>query len=87
MTLSPKPVVSLSSSSAPPGISPRRIPSPALFNLYRQGFLHPDEVHIFGYARTKISDEELRNRIRGYLASDKSSPEQSEDLTKFLQLV
>ncbi|KAK7854223.1 glucose-6-phosphate 1-dehydrogenase [Quercus suber] len=38
---------------------------PALFNLFRQGFLQPDEVHIFGYARTKISDDELRNRIRG----------------------
>jgi len=30
-----------------------------------QGFLHPDEVHIFGYARTRISDDELRDRIRG----------------------
>ena len=40
---------------------------PALFNLYRQGFLNPDEVHIFGYARTKLSDEELRDRIRGWV--------------------
>ena len=31
-----------------------------------QGFLQSNEVHIFGYARTKISDDELRNRIRGY---------------------
>lgn len=30
-----------------------------------QGFLQSNEVHIFGYARTKISDDELRNRIRG----------------------
>ncbi|KAK8356822.1 hypothetical protein V6Z12_A05G380000 [Gossypium hirsutum] len=36
---------------------------PALFHLYCQGFLPPSEVHILGYARTKISDDELRNRI------------------------
>ncbi|PKI79099.1 hypothetical protein CRG98_000391, partial [Punica granatum] len=60
---------------------------PALFNLYRQGFLPPDEVHIFGYARTKITDDELRNRLHGYLINEKSaSPQQSEDLSKFLQL-
>ncbi|XP_031382724.1 glucose-6-phosphate 1-dehydrogenase 6, cytoplasmic [Punica granatum] len=61
---------------------------PALFNLYRQGFLPPDEVHIFGYARTKITDDELRNRLHGYLINEKSaSPQQSEDLSKFLQLI
>ncbi|CAN6572361.1 unnamed protein product [Malus baccata var. baccata] len=61
---------------------------PALFNLYRQGFLLPEEVHIFGYARTKISDDELRNRIRGYLVSDKgASPKDVEDVTNFLQLI
>nr|QXV29857.1 G6PDH3 [Aquilaria sinensis] len=61
---------------------------PALFHLYRQGFLQPDEVHIFGYARTKISDDELRNRLRGYLINEKgASPDQSEILSSFLQLV
>ncbi|KAF6142419.1 hypothetical protein GIB67_033846 [Kingdonia uniflora] len=29
------------------------------------GFIQSSEVHIFGYARTKISDDELRNCIRG----------------------
>lgn len=57
---------------------------PALFNLYRQGFLPSDEVHIFGYARTKLSDDELRDRIRGYLSHGKDN---SEDLSKFLQLI
>nr|ABC74526.1 glucose-6-phosphate dehydrogenase [Populus trichocarpa]ABC74529.1 glucose-6-phosphate dehydrogenase [Populus trichocarpa] len=38
---------------------------PALYNLYRRGFLQSNEVYIFGYARTKISDDDLRNRIRG----------------------
>lgn len=61
---------------------------PALFNLYRQGFLQPSEVHIFGYARTKISDDELRNRIRGYLIHGKGdSPEHPEAVSKFLQLI
>ncbi|KAK3033425.1 hypothetical protein RJ639_033029 [Escallonia herrerae] len=61
---------------------------PALFNLYRQGFLHPDEVCILGYARTKISDDELRNRIRGYLPHGKgASNDQAEDVSKFLQLI
>ncbi|KAI9176868.1 hypothetical protein LWI28_007992 [Acer negundo] len=61
---------------------------PALFHLYCQGFLPPDEVHIFGYARTKISDDDLRNRIRGYLTSDTgSSLDRSEDLSKFLKLI
>ncbi|CAL5325632.1 hypothetical protein CsSME_00004943 [Camellia sinensis var. sinensis] len=61
---------------------------PALFNLYRQGFLNPDEGHIFGYARTKISDDELRNRIRGNLVPGKgASGEQLEEVSKFLQLI
>ncbi|KAM7267870.1 hypothetical protein ACFE04_010036 [Oxalis oulophora] len=60
---------------------------PALFNLYIQGFLQSNEVHIFGYARTKISDDDLRNRIRGYLVNKNDSPKQSEDLSKFLQLI
>ncbi|KAA8548189.1 hypothetical protein F0562_004550 [Nyssa sinensis] len=59
---------------------------PALFNLYRQGFLQSSEVHIFGYARTKISDDDLRNRIIGYLIQGTAS-EHSEDVSKFLQLI
>ncbi|KDP46341.1 hypothetical protein JCGZ_10181 [Jatropha curcas] len=59
---------------------------PALFNLYRQGFLQSHEVHIFGYARTKISDDDLRNRIRGYLGKDASSGH-LEDVSNFLQLI
>ncbi|KAL9380814.1 hypothetical protein Peur_026471 [Populus x canadensis] len=58
---------------------------PALYNLYRRGFLQSNEVYIFGYARTKISDDDLRNRIRGYFGKDAS--EHSEDVSKFLQLI
>uniref|UniRef100_M4FDB3 Glucose-6-phosphate 1-dehydrogenase n=1 Tax=Brassica campestris TaxID=3711 RepID=M4FDB3_BRACM len=60
---------------------------PALFNLYHQGFLNPDEVHIFGYARSKISDQELRDKIRGYLVDEKNASEKAEALSKFLQLI
>lgn len=61
---------------------------PALFHLYRQGFLPSNEVHIFGYARSKISDDDLRKRLRGYLVNDKNaSPEDTEYVTKFLQLI
>ncbi|KAF5457341.1 hypothetical protein F2P56_021450 [Juglans regia] len=61
---------------------------PALYHLFLQGFLPSEEVHIFGYARTKISDDELRNRIRGYLITDKSaSTEHLDNVTKFLELV
>jgi hypothetical protein len=40
---------------------------PAIFNLYKQGFLPNDQLQIFGYARSKMTDTELRNRIRGYV--------------------
>ncbi|RWR96922.1 glucose-6-phosphate 1-dehydrogenase, cytoplasmic isoform [Cinnamomum micranthum f. kanehirae] len=61
---------------------------PALFNLYRQGFLQPSEVYIFGYARTKLSDDGLRDRIRGHLIQGKeTSSNHSEAVSKFLQLV
>ncbi|XP_016190242.1 glucose-6-phosphate 1-dehydrogenase, cytoplasmic isoform [Arachis ipaensis] len=61
---------------------------PALFHLYRQGFLPPKEVHIFGYARTKISDDELRDRLRGYLVPAKdASAKQLDDVSDFLNLI
>ncbi|KAL8043763.1 hypothetical protein ABFX02_08G006300 [Erythranthe guttata] len=57
---------------------------PALYNLYRQGFLQLNDVHIFGYSRTKLSDDELRDRIRGYLPQAK---EVTDDVSNFLQLI
>ncbi|GJM85450.1 hypothetical protein PR202_ga01898 [Eleusine coracana subsp. coracana] len=55
---------------------------PALFHLFQQGFLQSGEVHIIGYARSNLSDDGLRERIRGYLkgASD-------EHVSQFLQLL
>ncbi|CAO2833210.1 unnamed protein product [Amaranthus hypochondriacus] len=61
---------------------------PALFNLYRQGFLPPNEVHIFGYARSKMTDDELKDRIHGYLVPSKNAtPELSDDVSEFLRLI
>ncbi|XP_022154181.1 glucose-6-phosphate 1-dehydrogenase, cytoplasmic isoform [Momordica charantia] len=61
---------------------------PALFHLFVQGFLQSNEVHIFGYARTKISDDDLRNRIRGYLVQGKADDaKQLQEVSKFLQLI
>ncbi|GKB15887.1 glucose-6-phosphate 1-dehydrogenase, cytoplasmic isoform [Tanacetum coccineum] len=61
---------------------------PALFHLYRQGFIQSQDVHIFGYARTKISDKDLRDRIRGYLTPCKGCEQtHEEDVNQFLQLI
>ncbi|GJQ97119.1 glucose-6-phosphate 1-dehydrogenase, cytoplasmic isoform [Tanacetum coccineum] len=61
---------------------------PALFHLYRQGFIQSQDVHIFGYARTKISDKDLRDRIRGYLTPCKGCEQtHEEDVSQFLQLL
>ncbi|XP_062219541.1 glucose-6-phosphate 1-dehydrogenase, cytoplasmic isoform-like [Phragmites australis] len=55
---------------------------PALFHLFQQGFLQSGEVHIFGYARSNLSDDGLRERIRGYLKGASN-----EHLSQFLQLI
>ncbi|KAF3779648.1 Glucose-6-phosphate 1-dehydrogenase cytoplasmic isoform [Nymphaea thermarum] len=61
---------------------------PALFNLFKQGFIQENEVQIFGYARTKLSDDELRNRICGHLKSGNvESSEFSNIVTKFLKMI
>ncbi|CAK9217314.1 unnamed protein product [Sphagnum troendelagicum] len=46
---------------------------PAIFNLYKQGFLPNDQLQIFGYARSKMTSTELHNRLRGYAQPMKSS--------------
>jgi glucose-6-phosphate 1-dehydrogenase len=55
---------------------------PALYHLFEQGFLQSGEVHIFGYARSNLSDDGLRQRIRGYLKGASV-----EHLSEFLQLI
>ncbi|KAL4075846.1 glucose-6-phosphate dehydrogenase [Scleroderma yunnanense] len=54
---------------------------PALFALYRNSFL-PNNVHIVGYARTKMDDEEYYRRITGYIKRD-NDPEFDTKLDEF----
>ncbi|KAJ0694377.1 putative glucose-6-phosphate dehydrogenase (NADP(+)) [Helianthus annuus] len=61
---------------------------PALFHLHRQRFIESHDVHIFGYARTKMSDDDLRDRLREYLTPRKGGEEtHDEDVSKFLPLI
>ncbi|KAL4581546.1 hypothetical protein LXL04_006069 [Taraxacum kok-saghyz] len=61
---------------------------PALFHLHCQGFIQSHNVHIFGYARSKMSDNDLRDRIHGYLTPCKGFEKtHKENLSKFLQLI
>ncbi|KAI8369373.1 glucose-6-phosphate dehydrogenase [Radiomyces spectabilis] len=44
---------------------------PALYNLYRDGFL-PEKTRIVGYARSKLSHEDFIQRVTGYIKSPSS---------------
>lgn len=58
---------------------------PALFALYYEGCL-PEHFTIFGYARSKMTDEELRNMISGTLTCRIDQRENCEDkMQKFLK--
>lgn len=48
---------------------------PALFKLFRNRFL-PENTHIIGYARTKMSHEDYLQRVTQYI---KASPEELEN--------
>eukprot|EP00245_Coleochaete_scutata_P012804 TRINITY_DN501_c2_g2_i1.p1 TRINITY_DN501_c2_g2~~TRINITY_DN501_c2_g2_i1.p1 ORF type:complete len:523 (+),score=91.19 TRINITY_DN501_c2_g2_i1:216-1784(+) len=62
---------------------------PALFNLYRQGFLPGDTVQIIGYSRSEMTVEALRSRLKGYLKVPASHPvsDPQETVNSFLELV
>lgn len=47
---------------------------PALFALFQQGFL-PKDVHIVGYARTKMDEEEFHKRQTKYISAPKDDDE------------
>ena len=58
---------------------------PALFGLYRMGFL-PRDVKIVGYARTKMDDAEYHKRITSYLKvadDDQDGQTKIEEFKKF----
>jgi glucose-6-phosphate 1-dehydrogenase len=58
---------------------------PALFNLYRQGFL-PRGVHIVGYARTKMDDAEYHKRQTSYIKNSGDESEFSSKIEEFKAL-
>jgi glucose-6-phosphate 1-dehydrogenase len=47
---------------------------PALFGLYRTGYL-PKDVKIVGYARTKMDQEEFHKRVTAYIKNPDNSDE------------
>lgn len=55
---------------------------PALFALYCQGYL-PERFHLFGFARSKLSDADFRRRVAEHLTCryvpDHSCPERMEE--------
>ncbi|CDK25966.1 unnamed protein product [Kuraishia capsulata CBS 1993] len=56
---------------------------PALFGLFREGYLSKTS-HIIGYARSKLSTEELRERIKSYL---KFPSDDTKLVDEFLSLI
>ena len=53
---------------------PQKKTFPSLLNLYDDNFL-PKNVRLFGYARSKMTDEELREKLRPYLTATSHSEE------------
>lgn len=58
---------------------------PALFGLFREGQLSPT-VTILGFARSNLSDEDLRERIKPHLKYNKDDSNHVKLLDQFLQL-
>jgi len=55
---------------------------PALFALFRQGFL-PDDIHIVGYARSQMNDADYHKRITSYIKNPNDDPEIKEKIEQF----
>jgi glucose-6-phosphate 1-dehydrogenase len=58
---------------------------PALFGLYKEGQLS-NTVKIIGFARSKLSNEELRERIKPFFKYDKENQNHINCINEFLQL-
>lgn len=60
---------------------------PALFRLYRNGFL-PKNTHIVGYARTKLSHADYLDRVTHYIKLNKDNTQAEQVLLdEFKQLL
>lgn len=55
---------------------------PALFGLYRDGYL-PDDVKIVGYARTKMDEAEFHKRATSYIKNPDEDPRISSKIEEF----
>jgi len=55
---------------------------PALFGLYRNGFL-PRDVHIVGYARTKMDESEFHKRAISYIKNPNDDPDITTKIDQF----
>ncbi|KIM90820.1 hypothetical protein PILCRDRAFT_811308 [Piloderma croceum F 1598] len=55
---------------------------PALFGLYKNGFL-PRDVHIVGYARTKMDEAEFHKRVTSYIKNPNDDAEVASDIDDF----
>lgn len=55
---------------------------PALFKLYRNGFL-PANTHILGYARTKMTHDDYLSRVTQYIKADAKELEGFKQLTSY----
>lgn len=58
---------------------------PALFGLYRDGFL-PRDVHIVGYARTKMDEAEFHKRSTSYIKNPNNDETISAKIDEFKKL-
>ncbi|KZT24485.1 glucose-6-phosphate 1-dehydrogenase [Neolentinus lepideus HHB14362 ss-1] len=58
---------------------------PALFGLYKNGFL-PRDVHIVGYARTKMDEAEYHKRTTGYIKVPEGDEENKAKVEEFKKL-
>ena len=53
---------------------------PAIFGLFKQGEISKDECKIVGYARSKMNDEELRDRLKPFLLKQVSKESNGEKI-------
>ncbi|KAH7105656.1 glucose-6-P dehydrogenase [Auriculariales sp. MPI-PUGE-AT-0066] len=58
---------------------------PALFKLFRNDFL-PKDVHIVGYARTKMDDAEAHKRITSYIKIDDADQDGKDAVERFKKI-
>ncbi|KAG0690789.1 Glucose-6-phosphate 1-dehydrogenase [Pichia californica] len=58
---------------------------PALFGLYREGQLSTT-TKIIGFARSSLTDDDLRSRIKPYLSYDKENNDHIKSLNDFLNI-